>query len=354
MLRFALAVALVCSLGICGQLCADDVKAAQEALAAQGIRAFSTGITLAGESDFSKELVKATPLKKALLTATKEQHTLEQHRLAGQQAVTLMRQQAVALNAQLVNVAPNDIETNNRLVGAINALEGQQQLADGKIEELTKLLQDARAKTNSAREAYIQLVIDCRRLADSLAASYEKKAADPEVVKALATLAAASGKKMELTPSTGFLANVRKLKTLEDTVLSESIDLQEDAGKTPTVSVVLNGKYQQQMAVDSGSSLLCLPLAIAEKFGLKPSPKDPQIVLRLADGRDIQAHKVVVSSVRVGKFTVENVECAVLGADAVNAEPLLGMSFLREFKFEIDPAAKKLTMVKVAGTEGGK
>ena len=46
-------------------------------------------------------------------------------------------------------------------------------------------------------------------------------------------------------------------------------------------------------------------------------------------------------------------ECAVLGSEAVAAEPLLGMSFLEHFKFEIDAAGKKLTMVKVAGTDGG-
>jgi aspartyl protease family protein len=351
--RVLAVVALAC-LGSFAALRADEVTDAKDALAAQGIRAFTTGITLAAESDFSKELVKAAPLKKALTTAIKEQHALEQLRLTGQQAITQMRQQAVALNAQLVNVQPNDVETNNRLVAAINALENQQQIAQDKVDELGKSLQDARAKTNSAREAYIQLVIDARRLADRLSTEYVKKAADPGVVKALATLAAASGKKAELAPSTGFLANVRKLKTLEDTVLSESIDLQEDAGKTLTVSVVLNGKYQQSMAVDSGSSLICLPLAVAEKFGLKPTANDPQIILRLADGRDINAHKVIIPSVRVGKFTVDNVECAVLSAEAVNAEPMLGMSFLREFKFEIDPAAKKLTMVKVAGTETGK
>jgi aspartyl protease family protein len=59
-----------------------------------------------------------------------------------------------------------------------------------------------------------------------------------------------------------------------------------------------------------------------------------------------------LNTVRVGKFTVDNVECAVLGDEAVSAEPLLGMSFLEHFKFEIDSSAKKLTMVKVSGTDG--
>lgn len=42
----------------------------------------------------------------------------------------------------------------------------------------------------------------------------------------------------------------------------------------------------------------------------------------------------------------------VLGDEAVAAEPLLGMSFLEHFKFEIDSSAKKLTMVKVSGSDG--
>ena len=56
---------------------------------------------------------------------------------------------------------------------------------------------------------------------------------------------------------------------------------------------------------------------------------------------------MTIPSVRVGKFTAENVECAVLGADAISAELLLGMSFLGNFKFEINAQKGTLTMVKV-------
>ena len=90
---------------------------------------------------------------------------------------------------------------------------------------------------------------------------------------------------------------------------------------------------------------------MAAKFGLRPGEKDPKIVLQLADGREIDGRLMKLASVRIGKFAVDNVECAVLGEDAIAAEPLLGMSFLEHFKFEIDAAAKKLTMVKVSGTD---
>jgi aspartyl protease family protein len=56
---------------------------------------------------------------------------------------------------------------------------------------------------------------------------------------------------------------------------------------------------------------------------------------------------VRIKSIRVGKFTLENVECSVLGPEAVNALPLLGMSFLGNFKFEIDAAAGTLEMTTI-------
>ena len=67
--------------------------------------------------------------------------------------------------------------------------------------------------------------------------------------------------------------------------------------------------------------------------------------------RRIRAHEVTVPSLRVGKFTVDNVRCAVLGPEATEAEPLLGLSFLKQFRFEIDTQKSTLTMVKV--DEGG-
>jgi aspartyl protease family protein len=60
---------------------------------------------------------------------------------------------------------------------------------------------------------------------------------------------------------------------------------------------------------------------------------------------------VKLASVRVGKFTAENVECVVLGEQAINAPPLLGMSFLGQFKFELDAAQSLLKLVKVDSGE---
>lgn len=66
-----------------------------------------------------------------------------------------------------------------------------------------------------------------------------------------------------------------------------------------------------------------------------------------ADGSEVPGYLKKIDSVRVGKFTVENVECVVLHALAVWAPALLGMSFLGHFKFELDSSRSELKMVKV-------
>ena len=59
-------------------------------------------------------------------------------------------------------------------------------------------------------------------------------------------------------------------------------------------------------------------------------------MVTLADGRKVPAMMIKLDSVKVGKFTVQDVECCVLGPDAIDAPALLGMSFLGQFKFELD------------------
>jgi aspartyl protease family protein len=331
---------------------ADDLADARALLEKHGLRAITSGVLVPAESDLAKELAKSANLRKNLTLAAKELQAVETQAQLLARTLTGLRQQHVALSAQLANVAPDDVSTNNRIVGALNAIEGQFDLLKEKQKEMEELQNKARAKVNEAREAYVQMVLNSRKLADQIAADYELKAANPEVKGAIDKLNAATGKTVALGPSTAFAGNVRRLKALEDTVLSEEIPLRDSGGGTFHVNVVVNGKQQQEMVLDSGASLISLPLALAEKFGLKPSEKDPKITLQLADGREIEGRLMKLSSVRVGKFIVDNVECAVLGEDAVRAEPLLGMSFLEHFKFEVDASAKTLTMVKVAGAEG--
>jgi aspartyl protease family protein len=349
-MRFILSLTLIAFAA--RPLLADELSDARKALEGLGIRTSATGVVLPKEADLTKELNKAPALKRNVLQSEKELKAAENQMDAFERGLTQLRQQHVQLNAQLANINPMDITLNNKLVSAIKVLEGQSDLARERKRLLDAEAKNSRVKSTEAREAYIGLALSARQLAEEIEEDYAKKAASADVKEALARLNRAAGKQFALAPTAGYQANVRRLKQLEDTVLSDSIDLRDDGSKTLRVSVVVNGRYPQEMVLDSGASLISLPPSVAAKFGLKPSDKDPKIVLQLADGREIDGRLMRLTSVRVGKFQVDNIECAVLGNEAYAAEPLLGMSFLENFKFEIDSAAKKLTMVKVSGTEG--
>ncbi len=354
MFRFALFAALAFLAGWAGApACADDVADAKKALEAQGVRVLTGGILLPAELELPKELNKANGLRKALIEANKAQQTSQQLEVQGEQKLVDLQKQRVVLSAQLAANNPMNVLRNNQLVGALNAVQGQMELIRKQIEELEERTKQARVKANEAREAYIQFTLDARQRADEIVAEYEKQAVNSELTAAVEAYNTAAGKQFKLAPTPAFAAAERRLKQIEETILSESIPLMGERRNVHRVNVVI-GEHQQEMMVDSGASMISLPHAVAAKLGLRPGPNDPAVQMQLADGTVIEGHRKIIPSVRVGKFVVEKVECAVLGEEAVNAEPLLGMSFLGHFKFELDSDAKTLTMVKIAGAESGK
>jgi len=107
------------------------------------------------------------------------------------------------------------------------------------------------------------------------------------------------------------------------------------------------------MTVDSGASLVVIPADLAKDLALVPGPNDPELIMQLADGKSHKARQMSLTSVRVGTFTVENVDCAVLEADLISAEPLLGGSFLQNFIYKLDPKAGELHLARVGGDAKG-
>ncbi len=329
----------------------DVGKAAKAALEAKGIRIVSSGLTLAEELSLSKGLRDVAGVRKSLLDANKEAAAIDSQVQENKNNVIKLTQLNLQLNAQLANVT--SVSENNRLVGAIRANESQMELLQQQSEGFLEQAKAARAKANEVRESYIQFILDMRKLADTIDVKYKALAVDESVKATVAQLNQATEKSYSLDPSRTLTASLSRLKSLEDTVLSESIKVRTEGG-TLYVSVVIDGKHTHEMVLDSGASLISLPSRIATQCGIEIKSTDPQIILELADGSQIDARLVKVASVRVGKFTVENVECAVLGPRAISAPPLLGMSFLGNFKFEIDAQEGKLTMVKVESAESGR
>jgi aspartyl protease family protein len=329
-----------------------DAASAKALLEQRGVRVTSTSLALADEVVFNRKLAEAGKARRAVFDANKEWSDVQKKAADALVAVTKLTEANVQLNTQLAAVPPNNVAMHNRLVGLINANVGQIDLMEKAAGQIKGQADTLRAKANQAREQYVQQILDLRKLADSIAARYEQLASDPAVQKAVAQWSAAQEKPVELGQTRTFLSSMSRLKALEDTVLSEVIELRKGASDTLHISVVINGDHVQEMVLDSGASLVCLPSAMANDMGISISSENPKITLVLADGRQIEAHLVRLKSVRVGRFTMENVDCAVLSPEATHAMPLLGMSFLGNFKFEVDSADQKLTMIRVE--DGGR
>ena len=323
----------------------DTTAALTEQAPELELRVTGSNVVFTGERDLSRGISESATLKRKVKQATipLRQIQLEINRL--EIGMVQAEQQLVTLNAQLANV--QDVATNNRLVGALNTVEGQMSLARKSLEGLKEKENRARTQLNEAREAYVQNIIDLRKLADQLSAGYETAKDSPEIQERLKTLTAESGKelKFELSSLTG---NLKKLVELEKSVHEEKISLRRD-GNTFYASVVINGKHTTEMVVDSGASLISLPYELAISMGLKPEPSDKRILIEIADGSTIAGVLKKIASVRVGTFEVKDVECAVLGPEAVSATPLLGMTFLGEFQFQLDSADATLGMTQIEG-----
>lgn len=328
-----------------GELASE--RSARAALESLGLRIGSSGLTLADEPKLGRMMREVTNLRKNVMSADSGLAQQERKEAEIKRQLTALLALDVNLNAQLAQVRLGDTVANNRLVATINANRSQVELLRTSLRQQGESVQAARAAASGAREAYLQAILAMRELADRVTERYAELAASGEAKTALEQFNAASGKTWDLAPSRNFQRLLVRLAALEDTVLSESIPLRRVGGGSLLVSVVIDGQHTLDMTLDSGANLVTLPRDVAEKCGIQVRPGDEQIVMGLADGSRIQGHLVTIESVRVGKFTVQHVPCAVLGADAANAPSLLGMSFLEHFKFQVDAAKGTLSLVQI-------
>ncbi len=117
-----------------------------------------------------------------------------------------------------------------------------------------------------------------------------------------------------------------------------------------TVRVVLNNKVETTMVLDTGASLVLVTRGVAKNLGIKLDNLKPDIKIRVADGRTVDASRIVLKNVRVEECEANNVDAVVLMSDRGDfgfRDGLLGMSFLKNFNFKIDHKDKKLILEKI-------
>jgi aspartyl protease family protein len=156
----------------------------------------------------------------------------------------------------------------------------------------------------------------------------------------------ASSGKVSLGPSDRLTAELPAIRKLRDKVNSDTISFEINAG-VPTVPITLNGGVQVHAVVDSGATWVTISDKLAKQLDLTPGPGDRKAHMMTADGTVSEVHVMVLKSIKLGKFTVEDVECIVVSSNGKQVHTLLGGSFLSRFVYQMNLGAGKLNLSQV-------
>jgi aspartyl protease family protein len=297
---------------------------------------------LAAESDFQKRLnaarVAAREVNYFIGQRELGERTIKEQRALVQE----LTERWTLLNDQLRQGLPP--AEHNQLAAESNSISGRINLLRGEESDIREKLRDLDKELPRRKSTFIQGVLDLRTLADATKSEYERLSKDAEITKALGELSAKSKTPFKLGPSRVFLDNMKQLEKLEKTVLTEQIEMRERNG-VYEVDVTFNRKETVPMIFDTGASIVTISSDLASRIGLKPTGNDPVIRLHVADGSEIFAKQMTIPSMRVGKFTLEDVVCAVMPPNKTDAPLLLGGSFLSHFTHKVDGGRLILTRI---------
>ena len=108
------------------------------------------------------------------------------------------------------------------------------------------------------------------------------------------------------------------------------------------VDTVLNGHINARLMLDTGASLITLTEEIGRKLGASTFPGSAELPFNTAAGEDWMP-LVGLEMVAVGSAKTRLSEASI-NSHIKEIDGLLGMSFLGEFRFEIDRINKRLTL----------
>jgi len=359
------AVAAACAAVLVG---ADDAKP-EDVLKSQGLKRSGSTYVVASEADAQRKLSEARLASRQLNYALREQEAALQGAQGRKALVQELTQERIALNEQMgaVDQALNAmgppianaavafqrnqlVNQHNQLVAAINVLSDRLNLLRDQGAD-PQLAQKMSAEVARRREAFLQAVLDLRQIVDKTTALYAGMAGDETIKRALADLSSKSkSTTFKPGPSREFLANVKLLEKAEKSILTEVVELRRKGG-VYEVDVTFNGKVTVPLVFDTGATFTTISAELAARIGLKPQESDRPVELHVADGGVVKASLMTIPSVRVGKFTVDNVVCAVMPPGKAEIPLLLGQSFHRHFTYKFTSESGQLILSRVETME---
>ena len=321
---------------------AATVSPAEATLKAKGLTRVGTTFVLDADAKLPEQLRKMRAAKRQLEEHARKRQNLEADIRKADAATAQLMREYTDLKSRLYEGMP--ARDHNRLADQINArvanLKEAETFHDNKEKELKALVEP--------RDDYVSALLEVSDAMEETAKQYETIAKDPEVATAIDKYNATAKPKARLGPSAQFAAELTPVRQMRKMLDASSIPLTMSGG-VPHVDVTLNGTVAQRMVLDSGAGIVSITTELAEKLGMKPAASDPKVTLVVADGRKTEARMMTIKRVRVGQFSVENVECAVLPPEVKGDNNLLGGTFLEHFVYRMDLGAQRLHLSQVGG-----
>lgn len=109
------------------------------------------------------------------------------------------------------------------------------------------------------------------------------------------------------------------------------------------VTAVLSSDVQQSFVVDTGASMVTIPSATAQKLGLTSNRSTVRRQVHTAGGT-IEAEAVVLPSIELDGWQLDNVEALVLDLPNQPNVGLLGLNYLRRFRMDLNSERGVLTL----------
>lgn len=118
----------------------------------------------------------------------------------------------------------------------------------------------------------------------------------------------------------------------------------ERRGNSYYIKTEFNGKVTGKLLLDTGASSVQISQRIAKKLKLNLKRAN-KVLVTLANGSRAYAYKIDVDSISVGGLTVKDTPVLILSQEFDSEDDgLLGMSYLKNFHFEIDSQNNLLIM----------
>ena len=332
----------LCALGLAAAMFLPGDAASL--LAELGLQREAMTWVLPAESELNRALRDVRSLDRKVKSARKDSARMAKNLKDLDHQIETLTRRRRAIGDQLPGLA-RDPRRHNQAVATLNQI-------GVRLAELYeyKVASDEPAKVDqalaAAAQAYIQHLLDTRRVVDGAIQQYAQLAVDPQIGVALAELTGADERTHTLGPTRRFLKNLQRLERLESVIRTDRITMRRHGG-TWWVPVVFNREVTRELLFDSGASTVSLPARMAAQIGLTPSATDTMTRVSLADGSVVEAAVMTIPFLRVGTFEAADVRCIVLPPEYPNAPALLGGSFLNRFGYTIDTGDGTLTLHRI-------